>query len=158
MNSITFSIVFFFFSSSSFFLVLNREKSSLGTFIVKNGNVIKFQSFCSKKKRPFINLAHFFEIYYERILMASVSKAHFLSLSVRHSSSLSSFKSKPKTQLFSPAYYLPFSFFSVYHEPITSNACICSVCKMIARVIKLTARTCLWSDCTITHSVGVLVE
>ena len=45
-----------------------------------------------------------------------------------------------------------------FYQSITSNACICSVCKMIARVIKLTVRTCLWSDCMITHSMHVLVE
>ena len=53
-----------------------------------------------------------------------------LPLSVRHSSSLSSFKSKLKTHHFSSASWSVI-FFSLY-QPITSNACIGSVCVCVS--------------------------
>ena len=52
-----------------------------------------------------------------------------LPLSVRHSSSLSSFKQKLKTHLCSSAYLSAVLFFSFsFYQPITRNTCICSVC------------------------------
>ena len=54
--------------------------------------------------------------------------------SVRHSSSLSSFKSKLKTHLFSSAYW-SVVFFPLY-QPMTGNTCICSVCVCVC--------VCVW--------------
>ena len=67
-----------------------------------------------------------------------------LPISVKHSSSLSSFQIKLKTHLFSFLLHtdMSFSFFSFY-QPITSNSYICSVCVCVCMCVCVCVRACV---------------
>ena len=67
-----------------------------------------------------------------------------LPLSVRHSSSLSSFKQKLKTHLCSSAYLSAVLFFSFsFYQLLTSNACVCvCVCVYVRACVRMCVCVC----------------